>query len=99
MKLETGDLANIVKKVGHTLLEQKLVVTAVLMLGIGAYTLMRINTLTDPQVDQDYLEEQESLYEVVEFDQEAIERISNLEDTDINVTSDIDSGRNNPFAD
>ena len=98
MKLENIDYQEALRKAGHFILENKIIVTSVLMLSIGVFVLQRINGLTEPEVHQGHLQSQLNSVEEVTFDEKAIEQITELNETNINITSDF-TDRNNPFVD
>ncbi len=99
MKLESIDLKQLLRTAGHVILVNRVVVTSILILGVGVVLLQRINQVTHVETDEAYLKEKRAGLDIVEFDQEAITRISNLESTDINIGSETDTGRDNPFDD
>jgi len=98
MKLKNIDHKELIRNIGRILLSNKIIVTSAIILGVGVLVLQRIIMLTDPSVDKKHLKEQLSIVEEVKFNDEAIEQITKLNDTNINITSDF-TDRNNPFVD
>ncbi len=89
------------KKIINTLLNfgsrYRIIITSALLLLVGGYVLQRINTLTVTELDIDYKNQRISEIERVEFDQDSIDAIVELNESDVNITSDF-AERNNPFA-
>lgn len=98
MKLERVDYRELGKRIGNILLVNKVVITAVVMLAVGVLVLQRINQLTEPEVDSAHLKEQINSVDEVVFDEEAITQITELQETNIEITSEF-TDRDNPFVD
>lgn len=60
-------------------------------------TILRIDNLTSPDIDQDSYNSGLLEIEKVEFDTAAIDRIDALDERNVNVTENIDDTRTNPF--
>lgn len=60
-------------------------------------TILRIDSLTSPDMNQDRYNTGLLEIEKVEFDTAAIDRINALDERNVNVTENIDDTRTNPF--
>lgn len=60
-------------------------------------TILRIDNLSSPDINQDTYNAGLLEIEKVEFNTAAIERIDALDERNVNVTENIDDGRTNPF--
>jgi hypothetical protein len=99
MKINTTfNYREIIKRIGVFLAKNKIIVTSLVILAVGLFVLHRISILTHPEVDQKHLNEELSKLQGVSFDEEAIKKIDELENSSINIKSDF-SDRDNPFAD
>jgi hypothetical protein len=99
MNLEIGfDYKNLLNTATERLLKYRVLITALVLLAGGAFVLTKINQLTETEVDQNYKAKQLQEINVVQFDEDAIDEIKNLNESNINITSDF-TNRNNPFAD
>ena len=98
MKIESVNYREQLQKAGHFILINKIVVTSVTMLVIGIFVLHRINSLTAPTVHDGHLKELLKSVDEVTFDDAAIQQISELNETNIQITSDF-TDRDNPFVD
>lgn len=99
MKIDTNfDYKRLLNKAGKFLAKNNIVVTSVIILGVGVFVLQRINTITNPKLDQKHLNKQLSDLQTVTFDQESIEKIEALENSKVDITSDFED-RDNPFSD
>lgn len=70
---------------------------AIITLLFFGITIYRIDTLSSPPMDQNTYNAGVLEQERVVFDEDAIERINNLNEREVNPTGNIDTGRNNPF--
>lgn len=84
------------KQVFLFVVKNRIILTSLLVLGIGVLASTRITTLTNPEVDTAHLAEQLTTIQSVQFDQDAIERITKLRDSNIDIESNF-TDRNNPF--
>lgn len=75
----------------------KIVLTMTALLLLGGFVLLSINSLTTTELDKDYRDKQLQEIKVVEFDEESIEAIEGLSDTNVRINSDF-TNRNNPFS-
>ena len=99
MNLELGfDVKTLPNKVGHFFSDNRIIITSLLLLVIGGLVLLRINQLTLSEIDENYKNERLQQINLVEFDEEAIDEITKLNNSDVEVTSDF-TDRNNPFVD
>ena len=78
------------------LLKNRTVIASVAILAVGAYSINRISTLSQPEIDSSSLNKQLAELKQITFDQEAIQRIQQLNSSDVNIESDV-IDRNNPF--
>ncbi len=74
-----------------------IVITTVLVLLVGVF--IRINTLGNMPLDQEYLQKQTSEIKNVKFNKEAIEKIKALNDSNVTAPgTELPSNRQNPFS-
>jgi hypothetical protein len=79
-------------------LHQVFVVTLALLILLIA-VVMRVSTLSNLGPDQNYLNQQASKVQVVNFKEDAIKEIESLRDSNVTVpATQLPSGRQNPFS-
>ncbi len=85
-----------VTKLFHTH-EAFVIATVVLLLLMGV--ILRINTLSNLPVDEGYFTEKTDQVKSVTFDQDAIEKIEELRDSNVTAPgAELPTNRNNPFT-
>ncbi len=68
-----------------------------LVLLVFSFTILRIDSLASPSMNQERYDQGIIELKKVEFDTAAIERIDELQKTDVNIRENIDESRTNPF--
>src|SRR6056297_2030701 len=96
--LRNIDLKELTKHLGVFLAHNRFIVSSVVLLLVTSLVLLRISSLIRPTVDVDYLESQTQTQQEIEFDEESIIRLEELNDSRIEIESDF-TDRNNPFVD
>ncbi len=85
------------KKYFPVINKYRYVIGALLILLVFSFTILRIDNLASPSMNQDKYDQGIIELRKVDFDTDAIERIDELHKTDVNVRENIDESRNNPF--
>ena len=75
----------------------KLLITSLAILLIIGSVVVRISELSNPELDQDRLSEQQLTIKRVNFNEEAVQTILDLIDSNVDIGSEF-TNRNNPFA-
>ena len=73
------------------------ILTVAILAGLFIFTVTRINALSDPVTDNDYLIQTLSGYKEVSIDEETVEKIKQLVESDIEINAEFNS-RENPFS-
>lgn len=76
----------------------RVALTSIAILVVFSTAIIRIDSLINPQVNQERYDEQLESISKVSFDEDAIKLIKALRDVDADVDSDFNSDRNNPFS-
>ena len=77
----------------------RLALTALAIGGIFAFSIVRISSLSDPELDQVRLQNQTTALKKVRFDETAIDNIQSLVDSGIEIDALFDPNRDeNPFT-
>ena len=76
----------------------RVLITVGLIIGALGFSFYRISTLSDPEPSQEKLLEKISEYSKVKIDEEVVQRIESLVDSNIEVNPEF-GDRTNPFAD
>lgn len=97
-EIKNIDIKSVAKKTGTFLEKNRFVVSSVILLAVTSIVLVRINSLIRPEIDQEYLEAQTQTQQEIEFADEAIEQLKQLNDSRIEIESQF-TDRNNPFSD
>ena len=85
-------------KVESKVVRYRIVLTSLGILVVMATAILRVDSLTDPDINQDRYDEQQQTISKVEFDDTAIKQIQALREADVDVDSNFSGGRNNPFS-
>jgi len=77
--------------------KNRYLIGGILVVLIFGATILRIDSLASPGVNQERYDQGLIELKKVDFDENAIERINDLKKTDVNVKENIDESRTNPF--
>lgn len=92
------DYKKMLKRILTILSANRIIFSSLILLVIGGLVLLRINSLTELDVDEEHKAESLKSIKVVEFDQDSIDAINDLNQSSVDITSDF-TDRNNPFVD
>lgn len=90
------DYRKVGRQAGQFLIKNRVIASSLVLLVVGVLALNRITSLTKPEIDSSHLAKQLETLQEVTFDEEAIERISSLRESNIEIESQFTT-RNNPF--
>lgn len=96
LELGMPNISKLRNQTRELILNNKVLVTSMLLLAFGSFAVIRVNRLTMTAVDEGHLKQELSNVESVTFNQSAITQIKSLNDTNIEITSEF-TNRNNPF--
>ncbi len=85
------------KKYLPTIHKYRYLIGGLLILLVFSFTILRIDNLASPSMNQEKYDQGIIELRKVDFDTDAIQRIDELQKTDVNVRENIDESRNNPF--
>lgn len=88
---------NKIKKYFPFISKYRYTIGAILVLMVFSFTILRIDSLASPAMNQDRYNQGLIELKKVEFDTDAITRINELKKIDVNVKENIDDSRTNPF--
>ena len=77
----------------------RVIVVSLIVLGLLGYTLFRLQAISNPQIDEEYLDQKRADNPItgeIKVDDELIEKINDLEAIPVDVTPD-NLGTNDPF--
>jgi len=80
-----------------SLYKYKYIIGSLVVLGVFSFVILRIDSLSSPEANQQRYEEGVIQIEKVTFDEDAIKIINDLNPTDVKVGGNINDSRNNPF--
>ncbi len=92
------DYKKIGKKTGAFVSKYRVILTAAVILGVFSFAILRVRTLADPVSNQERFIEQAQGLERVNFNQDAIDTLNDLEKSDVQIKPILPSNRNNPFS-
>ena len=92
------DYKKFLKLVAEKLSLYRTALTAVVLCGVFAFAIIRIDMLSNPPANESRLDEQTSVLRKVNFDQEVIDQIQDLVDSGITIDAEFDPNRDNPFT-
>ncbi len=75
------------------------VLVFLLFTAIYGYTIIQINSLSNPSVDQSAVTSESKALPTPRMDEAAATKLQSLEDNSVNVQSLFDKGRTDPFSD
>lgn len=90
-------IKNQLKNLLSLLAKYRYPVVGAVIVALFGFTVWRIDYLSAPERDEESYNEQLTTVEKVNFDEEAIEAILELKDTDVEVRSNFPGNRTNPF--
>jgi hypothetical protein len=101
MKLEVSsfDYKKSLSNLLSLIIKNRIIFTSILLLLVGGFALERMIKLTVAEIDDSYKEKRLSEINRVDFDQDSIDAIYKLNESRINISSDINTDRDNPFKD
>ncbi len=85
------------RKIPTFINKYRYLIGGVIILVFFSATILRIDSLSSPSMDQDKYNTGLLEIEKVEFNTAAIERIDALDEREVNVTENINDSRTNPF--
>ncbi|MCE7936228.1 hypothetical protein DYH10_00315 [Candidatus Saccharibacteria bacterium CPR2] len=77
----------------------RLVILALSVIGLFAFSVFRIEQSSSAKADENVYNEKIGEVKKVKFNLDAVERIKQLRDREINIQPEYEESRNNPFAD
>ncbi len=92
------DYKKVLLKLASHVSTYRVIITALALCSLFAFTILRINGLSNPDVDQTKLNEQISSLKKVNFNNDAIEKIQALVDSGVEIDANFDPNRSNPFS-
>lgn len=96
-RLKSLHINKFIGKIGYAISAYRIVLTAAILCIVFGLALLRIDSLSNPTINEEKLAEQQATIKRVNFDNEAITQIQNLVDSGIDINSNFDPGRDNPF--
>jgi len=88
----------IVKNISSMVIKYRFSLTIVVIVGVFAFAIYRVDSLANPDINQDRFLEQIQTVKKVSFDEAAVEAIQELEQTDVQVDPELIDDRDNPFS-
>ena len=99
MKLEVNfNIQEFEQKALQVVSKNRIVLSSAVVLVVCGFVLLRINSLTATELDESHKSALLEEINTVDFDQDSIDAISNLNNSSVEITSDF-TDRNNPFVD
>lgn len=92
-----SQLTSIIHKIPEFINKYRYFIGGAVILIFFSVTILRIDSLSSPDINQDRYNAGLLEIEKVEFNTAAIERIDALDERSVNVTENIDNDRTNPF--
>lgn len=91
------DYKKMMRNVGNVASHYQVIIASVLLLGVFGFVIWRLNNKLDPEMDQQRYDEQITTLKKVKFNEEAISKIQELKDSDVDISSRF-VDRDNPFV-
>jgi len=92
------DYRKILKKATLYAARYRVMITIAVIIAIFSFAILRINQLSDPTANEDTLTELTAKIKKVSIDDEVVENIRNLIESNVKISPQY-SNRNNPFSD
>lgn len=84
------------QKVVQFALQYHVIITVVVTILLVGFAVFRVSMLSNPSIDQEFIDDKSAELKRVQFDEAAIDRIQNLQDSGVDIESEF-SNRENPF--
>lgn len=81
----------------HNLHKYATVLIFLLFMSIYGYMVLKINTLSNPVIDEDSIAAEAKALPVPRMDEEAAKKLQSLKDNSVNVQTLFEQGRTSPF--
>lgn len=75
----------------------RVLITILIVVGVFGFAVVRINSLSNPKANEDKLVETLASYKEVKIDDETVEKVRKLIESDVKIDPQFNN-RNNPFA-
>lgn len=82
----------------HNLRRNSSVLVFLLFTAVYGFMIIKINTYSNPVIDESAVLEEVKALPVPKLDEEAAQKLQSLNDNSVNVQSLFDQGRTNPFS-
>lgn len=93
------NLTNNLHRLINNLGQWRFVILVLIVIGLFAFAVFRIEQSSSVKADDNIYNEKIGEVKKIKFNMDAVDRIKQLKDRDIDIQPELEESRNNPFAD